>query len=277
MKIPLYQVDAFTARLFAGNPAAVCPLDAWLPDAVMQAIAAENNLSETAFFVPKGNEYALRWFTPAVEVDLCGHATLASGHVVLNMLRPQAEAARFHTRSGVLTVTRGTAGRLTMEFPARPPKPVDRGLVELVADAIGQMPLEVLKADKIMAVLSSAAAVRATAPDFGKIRALEGSGLIITARAGAGERPADFVSRYFAPHAGIDEDPVTGSAHCLLAPYWAGRLRRSELHALQVSQRGGEIFCTVRGGRVYLSGHAVPFFEGWMHVPVAAVDSQAAE
>lgn len=275
IKLPLYHIDAFTSRLFAGNPAAVVPLDDWLPDAVLQSIAQENGLSETAFFIARGEEFELRWFTPKREVDLCGHATLATGYVIVTYLQPKRQKMKFHTRSGLLTVERDGA-RFNLDFPAKPPLPVDQGLREMVAEALGQTPLEVLKADKLMAVLPSSAAVRAARPDLEKVAALEGHGLIVTAPAGAGERPADFVSRYFAPHVGVPEDPVTGSAHCLLTPYWAKRLKKSALHALQVSQRGGELFVTLKGSRVIISGQAVPYLEGQIHVPAARSSWQQA-
>ena len=281
--IPYYIVDAFASRPYAGNPAAVCPLPRWLDDAALQAIAAENNLSETAFLVVHGNakveagapEFELRWFTPKIEVDLCGHATLAAGWVVTRHLRPEAKQARFHTKSGLLSVAR-QGEKLALDFPAKQVEPADRGLSELVAEAIDHEPVEVLRNGKIMAVLDSAAAVRAIRPDFAKVAALEGNGLIVTAMAGAGERPADFVSRYFAPHAGIDEDPVTGAAHCLLVPYWAQRLRKNSLHALQVSERGGELFCTNKGSRVILAGNVVPYAEGRIFLATERRRSQAA-
>ncbi|MGE0660130.1 MAG: PhzF family phenazine biosynthesis protein [Reyranellaceae bacterium] len=277
LKLPLYHIDAFASRLFAGNPAAVVPLDDWLPDPVLQSIAAENNLSETAFFIARGDEYELRWFTPKREVELCGHATLAAGYVIATYLQPGKRRMKFHTHSGVLSVERD-GSRFNLDFPSRPPQPVDQGLREMVAEALGQTPTEVLKAEKLMAVLPSSAAVRAARPDLEKVAALEGHGLIVTAPAGAGERPADFVSRYFAPHVGVPEDPVTGSAHCLLTPYWAKRLKKSALHALQVSARGGELFVALKGSRVIISGQAIPYLEGQIHVPaVRSTWQQAAK
>lgn len=275
-KLSFFHVDAFASRLFAGNPAAVVPLEDWLPDPVLQAIAAENNLSETAFFSSRGEDFDLRWFTPKIEVELCGHATLAAAYVIVTHLQPRRQRIRFHTKSGVLTVERD-GQRLNLDFPARPLEPVDQGCKDLVAEALGQTPLDVFKAGKILALLPSSASVRAARPDFAKVKALEGQGLIITAPAGAGERPADFVSRYFAPHAGIDEDPVTGSAHCLLTPFWAKRLKKSALHALQVSARGGELFCTNKGSRVIISGQVIPYLEGQISVPVARQTWQAAK
>lgn len=258
MKLPIYQLDAFAERVFAGNPAAVCPLEAWLSDALLQAVAAENNLAETAYLVERQDgDYDLRWFTPAIEVDLCGHATLASAEVVFTHLRPQAVQVRFHTRSGPLTVTR-EEGLLTMDFPARPPHPATAEEAAAVAAALGGAPAAVLRSDKFLALLADEGAVLAAAPDMAAVAALPGDGLIVTAEG----RDCDFVSRYFAPHAGIPEDPVTGSAHCVLTPFWAERLGRNPLRARQVSRRGGEVGCRLSGDRVFLSGRVVPYLEG---------------
>lgn len=260
MRLPIHQIDAFADTVFAGNPAAVCPLEQWPDDATLQAIAAENNLAETAFFVARAGEpgaYDLRWFTPTVEVDLCGHATLASAHLVLRRLSPGLEAVRFHTRSGWLTVARD-GERLTMDFPARAPKPWDDA--GAVAAALGVAPAEVWRADKALALLPDEAAVKAVRPNLERVAALAADGLIVTAPGAA----HDFVSRYFAPHAGIPEDPVTGSAHCVLAPFWAARLGKSSLSARQVSARGGEVGCRVEGERVFLSGRAVGYLEGFI-------------
>lgn len=260
MLIPIVQVDAFTREPFRGNPAAVCVLERWLDDATMGAIAAENNLSETAFLVPRGDgSWDLRWFTPTVEVDLCGHATLASGHVVLTRHTPDARRVVFHTRSGALTVERD-GGRLALDLPSLPAAPWDDGSVER---ALGARPAEVLRAVMALAVLESEAAVRAVAPDMALVAALDADGLIVTA---PGD-DADFVSRYFAPHAGIPEDPVTGSAHCTLTPYWAARLGRPDLFARQVSARGGELWCSLGGDRVRVAGHVAEVLVGTLHLP----------
>jgi PhzF family phenazine biosynthesis protein len=254
-ELPLYQVDAFASAVFAGNPAAVCPLEAWLPDELMQAIAMENNLSETAFIVPRGADYDLRWFTPAAEVDLCGHATLGSAYVVATHLEPGRDRMVFHSKSGPLTVTRD-GDLFTLDFPARPPERLDdHGPVEA---ALGAAVDELWRADKTMAVLADEAAVLAARPDLAKVAALPGGGLIVTAPG----RDRDFVSRYFAPHAGIPEDPVTGSAHCVLTPYWARRLDKARLSARQVSARGGELMVEDRGERVLISGRVAPYLEG---------------
>jgi PhzF family phenazine biosynthesis protein len=260
MELPIYQVDAFASRLFAGNPAAVCPLDGWLSDAVMQAIAAENNLSETAFFVKTGpGRFDLRWFTPATEVDLCGHATLGSAFVIANHLEPSLTEMRFESRSGPLTATRD--GEVyTLDFPAaRPTRAADD---PRIAAALGAAPAEVWCDRNTMAVFATEAEVAALAPEMAAVAALETGGVIATAP-GA---DCDFVSRYFAPQAGIPEDPVTGSAHCELTPYWAEHLGRAKLHAKQISARGGELTVGLRGGRVLISGRVAPYMEGRIFV-----------
>jgi PhzF family phenazine biosynthesis protein len=262
MRIPLYQVDAFTSRLFGGNPAAVCPLAEWLPDATMQAIAAENNLAETAFFVAQGEAYLLRWFTPTVEVDLCGHATLASGYVVTHILTPERRAVGFDTlKAGPLEVTRD-GDLLAMDFPAWPPEhgPADPRILA----ALGKPPAESFVGHgRTLAVYEHAEDVAALRPDFAAMRQVPRADAIVTA---PGRDGTDFVSRYFAPNYGIDEDPVTGSAHCVLTPYWAKRLGKNELTARQISARGGDLICTLRGDRVTLAGRAVLYLEGTITV-----------
>jgi PhzF family phenazine biosynthesis protein len=257
MKIPIYQVDAFTSEVFSGNPAAVCLLDAWIDDARMQAIAAENNLSETAFLVQTDNGFDLRWFTPVTEVALCGHATLASAFVLQVCREWPEDTIRFQTRqSGQLVVTKRDEF-FDMDFPARPAsaQTIPIGLTE----ALGVEPEKTFgSAEDLMAVLDSEAAVRKVRPDFSALAQLACRGIIITAR---GDR-SDFVSRFFAPRVGIPEDPVTGSAHCVLIPYWAAVLGKYNLHALQVSKRGGELFCTQAGARVGISGKAALYMEG---------------
>lgn len=259
MRITLYHVDAFTARAFAGNPAAVCPLNAWLDDDLLLKVAAENNLSETAFFVPIGKDYELRWFTPRCEVKLCGHATLASGFVVLNLLRPELETVRFETRhSGTLTVRR--QGELfSMDFPAMSPEPCANPPSDLMRALGSELPLEVVEAhETYIAVYDSESAIRNIRPDFSRLERLHPFTVGLTA---AGNE-VDFVSRYFAPSYGIPEDPVTGSVHCILTPYWARRLGKKLFHARQVSERGGELWCEAAGGRVILRGAAVLTLQG---------------
>ena len=258
MPTPLYQVDAFAAARFKGNPAAVMPMAAFPDDALMQAIAAENNLAETAFLAPQGEDWRLRWFTPTVEVPLCGHATLASAAVVLERLQPGRERVVFHTASGALSVRRAGEGRYVMDFPARTAEPTKApaGL----AEALGALPQAVfVNAFNYMAVFDSAAAVRALKPDMAAIARLDRPGVIATA---PGDGPYDAVSRYFAPAKGIPEDPVTGAAHCMLAPYWAGRLAKTELRCFQASARGGEVLCRVMSDRVELEGACVFYLEG---------------
>ncbi len=262
MNIPIYQLDAFTRKPFGGNPAAVCPLERWLEDDVLQAIAAENNLAETAFFVREGENYRLRWFTPATEVALCGHATLATGYVLLNILEPGRELVRFETLSGPVEVTRD-GERLALDFPALP---LERELdPAMVAEAIGVRPVALWEADRAMAVLGDAAQVRDLRPNIALIEALPFASLVVTACGFRGD--CDFVSRFFAPKIGIAEDPVTGSAHCVLAPYWAGVLGKSELFARQLSSRGGELWVANRGARVGLAGDCVPVLEGTFSIP----------
>jgi PhzF family phenazine biosynthesis protein len=265
MKIPLYQVDAFTDKRFHGNPAAICPLDRWLPDSVLQAIAAENNLSETAFYVRANEHFNLRWFTPAVEVDLCGHATLAAALVILDVRKEiSAELVEFKTKSGTLVVHRD-GDRYAMDFPARPAAPGDAH--PDLAAALGAAPIEVLAARDYLCVYPSEAGVRSLTPDMAKLATLDRFGVIVTAP-GAN---CDFVSRFFAPAKGVPEDPVTGSSHCTLIPYWAKRLGKDLMHARQISARGGELWCEMRGDRVRISGHGVLYLEGQIEVDSADV------
>ncbi len=269
MELPLYQVDAFTNRVFGGNPAAVCPLESWLPDETLQAIALENNLSETAFFVARDDGFDLRWFTPKIEIDLCGHATLASAQVVFEELGYAGERIGFHTRSGLLTVER-RGDRLVMDFPARPS---ERGEVPAeLAQALGGRPQEVWRTQRDHLVpFASEAEVRALTPDVTALERYEAIGVIATAPADDPE--LDFVSRFFAPRAGVPEDPVTGSAHCVLTPYWAERLGKDELRARQVSERSGDVGCTLRGDRVELAGRAALYLRGTIALPSSALSS----
>ncbi len=260
-EIPLFVFDSFTDRLFAGNPAAVCPLDSWLDDDTMRSIAAENNLSETAFFVAENGGYRLRWFTPAIEVDLCGHATLATAHYLLNEAGKTGDEVRFETRSGTLVVKRSGA-LLTMDFPVRPLEPVSRQ--QEVGAALGAVPEAVFQSAKnYLAVFDSEGSVRKLNPDIPAVKALGVHGVIVTA---PGDK-VDFVSRYFAPGAGIAEDPVTGTAHCTLTPYWVQRLDKNPLDAEQVSARGGRLKCELKGDRVLISGRAVLYARGTIRLP----------
>jgi len=255
MKLPIYQIDAFAERLFAGNPAAVVLLEQWLPDATLLAIAAENNLSETAFVIPGGGISQLRWFTPKVEIDLCGHATLASADVLLREVFPGRDVVRFSTRSGELAVKR-EGDLLRLDFPARPGRPVP--VDPVVCEALGATPQAAYQARDLMLVFGNEAEVAALTPDFRQLAALLPEMVIVTAPGDS----ADFVSRFFAPGSGIDEDPVTGSAHCTLIPYWAERLGKNKLHARQISARGGELWCELCGERVGIAGQAVEYLRG---------------
>lgn len=259
MTLPLYQLDAFTSRLFGGNPAAVVLLEAWLPDVVLQSIAAENNLAETAFAIPDAQMTPLRWFTPAMEVDLCGHATLATADVLFRHRFPDARRLRFGTRSGELTVARA-GDLLELDFPSRPGKPV--AVADALADALGACPREAYLARDLLAIFDTEQQVRSLRPDFQRIAALDAFAVIVSAPG----NEVDFVSRFFAPGAGIPEDPVTGSAHCTLTPYWAARLGKSTLAARQVSARGGELRCELRGDRVGIAGSVVEYLRGEIRV-----------
>jgi len=255
VKIRQYQIDAFAKKVFQGNPAAVCPLESWPEDSLLQAIAEENNLSETAFFVPTARGCRLRWFTPVAEIDLCGHATLASAYVLFELLGYTKQEIIFETRSGDLVV-RKKGGEFSMDFPASFPAPC-AAPAPLMA-GLGRQPSEVLKAEDYIAVFDSEDDVRAIAPDLAKLAELDLRGVCITARG----REVDFVSRFFGPKFGIPEDPVTGSAHCELAPYWQARLGKAAFSARQLSKRGGDLQCEVSGERVILTGSAVKFMEG---------------
>lgn len=258
-RVPYFQVDAFADRVFSGNPAGVCLLPRWLPDARLQAAAAENNLSETAFLVSgEDGRWVLRWFTPAAEVDLCGHATLAAAHVLLGP--GEAGTVRFRTRSGPLSVSRED-GLLWLDLPARPGEPCEPP--PELAEGLGAAPAEVVAARDYLAAFGSAAEVRALRPDMELLRGLEERlGVIATA---PGEE-VDFVSRFFAPGVGVPEDPVTGSSHCTLIPFWAERTGKEEMRARQLSERGGELWCEERGDRVRVGGRAVTYLEGMARV-----------
>ena len=259
MKLDIFQVDAFTRSAFGGNPAAIVPLFEWLPTETMQSIALENNLSETAFYVPDGDGYGLRWFTPTFEIDLCGHATLATAHLIFEVLGSDQRVLNFGTKSGLLTVERD-GGRLVLDFPSRPAMACETppGLI----DAIGREPQEILKARDYMLVYESEKDVLAINPNFAELARVPTHAVIVTA---PGET-SDFVSRFFAPEVGVTEDPVTGSAHCTLIPYWAERLGKTEMFARQVSARGGELHCEIRGDRVRIGGNATLYMKGEIYV-----------
>ena len=263
MKLPVYQVDAFTDHRFGGNPAAVCPISDWPSDEMLQNIAAENNLSETAYFKQTGDTFHLRWFTPATEVELCGHATLASAHVLFNEMGYSREEVLFDTLSGRLSVKRSDEG-LTMNFPVSITEKVHAPAI--LFEALGLPPMEenVFKSDDYMIVLESEQDVTDLNPDYRLLKEVDARGVIVTAP--GSDADVDFVSRFFAPQSGVDEDPVTGSAHTKSTPYWADRLGKKKLHAIQISPRGGELFCEDLGKRVRISGEAVLYFEGKIHL-----------
>lgn len=259
MQLRLYQVDAFASRVFAGNPAAVVPLDAWLDDATLQAIATENNLSETAYTVPEGDGFRLRWFTPNAEVDLCGHATLGTAYVLFSTGMATGERVSFETRSGTLVVTRDGEA-LAMDFPAVPSQPIEPP--SALIEGLGVAPREALAGTDYMAVLDGEDAVWGLRPNMRALERLDRRGVIVTAPG----RAADFCSRFFAPRFGVPEDPVTGSAHCQLAPYWARKLGKKELTAHQVSARGGELYCVDRGARVEITGRVAPYLDAMITI-----------
>ena len=261
MKLPLYQIDAFTHRMFGGNPAAVVLLDDLLPDRILAAIAAENNLAETAFVVARGDVMPLRWFTPTVEVDLCGHATLAAAHVLFRYALPSAKRLIFGTRSGNLAVTRD-GELLSMDFPSRPGKPVE--VSDTLVAALGMRPREAYRARDLLAIFDSESQIRDFQPDFQRIASLDTFAITLSALGDT----ADYVYRFFAPRQGIPEDPATGSANCTLVPYWAARLGKTELVAKQLSARGGDLRCTLQGDRVLIAGRTVEYLRGEITVEV---------
>lgn len=258
-ELTLYQVDAFTDTLFTGNPAAVCPLESWPDDDLLQKIAEENNLSETAFFVPEADGYRLRWFTPVEEVDLCGHATLASAHVLFKHLGYQHEQIRFQTRSGELLVSRADKGYL-MDFPVTIPEVTEPPSALLQGS--GVVPVAVLKAFDYILVLENEEQVRSLTPDHNLWKDLDARGVLVTAAGNS----VDFVSRCFFPGLNVNEDPVTGSAHCELAPYWSKKLQKTTLLAKQLSSRGGTVHCDIRGERIFLTGNAVDYMKAVIYI-----------
>lgn len=261
MKLPIYQADAFTDKLFGGNPAAIVPLNEWLSAPEMQKIAAENNLAETAFFIPQGENFELRWFTPELEIDLCGHATLATAHILFTELGYSKDTIHFHTlKAGTLTVTKKD-DLYTLDFPSRVPHACEapEGLLNAIG---GKLPIEVLNSRDYMLVYETEADVLALKPDFAALAKISPMGIIATAKGNTG----DFVSRFFIPSAGINEDPVTGSAHCNLIPYWAEKLGKNKLHAYQVSARKGELWCELKGDRVLMAGKAVTYLKGEIYI-----------
>jgi len=261
MELTLYQIDAFTDKVFSGNPAAVCPLTEWLPDSTLQAIAMENNLSETAFYVPIKNGFHIRWFTPVAEVDLCGHATLATAYVIHTIIGYDNDTVRFNSRSGDLFVTK-SGDSLSMDFPSQPGTPCPAP--SLLVDGLGKTPSEVLASEDYLVAFASEDDILSMQPDFAALSKLDLRGVIITAPG----KDVDFVSRFFCPRLGVDEDPVTGSAHCALTPYWAAKLGKTRLSARQLSKRTGTLECELKGDRVIITGKAVKYMEAKIDINV---------
>jgi len=262
MKIPIYQADAFTDKLFGGNPAAVCPLEDWLSDELMQQIATENNLSETAYLVKDNDQYHIRWFTPGTEVDLCGHATLASAHILFSLPGHSGNKISFHSKSGVLTVSKLDTGKLRLDFPSNIPEEMKEIPANLL-EGLGLAPVPVYKTSfDYMVVAPSEKIVIGLVPDFKTLAKVPCRGVIVTAKGDS----ADFVSRCFYPQSGIDEDPVTGSAHTIMVPYWAKQLKKTTMKAIQLSKRRGYLDCELAGDRVLMSGHAVTYMKGEIEV-----------
>lgn len=259
MKLPIYQIDAFAKNAFEGNPAAICPLDTWLPDEVLLSVAEENNLSETAYFIKTNNGYHIRWFTPTTEVDLCGHATLAAAFVIFNELGYKENSISFESKSGILKIEKNN-DLFIMDFPSQPPTTCE--LPAEIQQAFNVVPTECLKSEDYILVLNNENEVLNAKPKLGLLKNIDRRGVIITAPSGN----YDFVSRFFAPKYGINEDPVTGSAHTQLAPYWANQLNQTKLHAKQVSKRGGELICELMGDRVTISGYATKYLQGSIEI-----------
>jgi len=260
MKLKIYQADAFASGLFKGNPAAVVPLYEWLPDGIMQQISAENNLSETAFFISEGDHFHIRWFTPKSEVNLCGHATLATAHILFNELNFQKNQLVFNSKSGLLTVEK-IGNKLQLDFPADIAKPIEP--ISAFTEALGFVPIATFKGrTDYLLLFDSEEIIRNMNPNFYLLKQTDARGIIVTAKG----NEVDFVSRFFAPGVGIDEDPVTGSAHTTLVPFWAEKIHKTEMTALQLSERGGELWCTLAGNRVLIAGKAVTYLRGEIEV-----------
>ena len=259
MRIPIYQIDAFTDKLFGGNPAAVCPLEFWLEPEVLQKIAAENNLSETAFFVNKEKSIEIKWFTPKVEIELCGHATLATAYVIFNHIAPDLQELNFTSMGGDLKVTKSN-DLITLNFPSKKPEKTD--LPDGLTEALGIKPSEVYESGDYFLLFDTEDQIRSLNPNFEKLLKIDALGFCCTAPG----NNSDFVSRFFAPQVGINEDPVTGSAHTNLIPFWAEKLNKNKLHAFQLSERVGELFCENKGDRVLISGKAVKYLEGMIEI-----------
>ena len=261
MRLPIFQVNAFTDTIFGGNSAAVCELTQWLPDNVMQKIAEENRVAETAFFLASDDGYEIRWFTPELEIDLCGHATLATAHVITRHLQPSLNCVKFYSKSGKLTVSADN-DLLTLDFPSRKPEPCSAP--QIIIDAIQAEPIEVLKSRDYVLVFDDEDQIKRIKPDLALLNQIDIGigGIVVTAKGNT----VDFVSRFFTPQASITEDPVTGSAHCSLIPYWSEKLQKESMNALQLSSRGGKLFCRNLGERVLISGKAITYLEGYITI-----------
>jgi len=259
VEVKIFQIDAFAETVFEGNPAAVCPLDKWLPDDVLQRIAQENNLSETAFFIKEGNSYHIRWFTPVFEVDLCGHATIATAFVIFEILKNEIQKITFNSRSGELIVTK-KGEYIELNFPVA--EIIQCETPPQISQAFGKEPIEVWCSDDYMVVFENESDIKSLSPNFTILNELECRGVIATSKGSE----VDFVSRFFAPRCGVNEDPVTGSAHCKLIPYWAQRLGKNSLTALQLSQRGGKLLCELINDHVLIAGKAVKYLEGTIEI-----------
>ena len=262
MKIDLYQVDAFTNKVFGGNPAAVCPLDDWIDPAIMLNIAAENNLAETAFFVKKGDGYEIRWFMPHDEIDLCGHATLASAYVIFNYLQPDLELIHFSSQSGLLKAQKGEDGNIVLDFPSRPPSPIE--IPQEIFAAFNHQPIAAAASRDLILLFNSEAEIRTLTYDLSGLKNLPYLCIVPTAKG----TDVDFVSRVFDANASMPEDPVTGSAHASLIPYWSERLNKESLLAKQLSEREGDLVCRIKGDRVYIAGKAVLYLKGTIYIPL---------
>jgi len=261
MRLPIFQVNAFTDTIFGGNSAAVCELTQWLPDNVMQKIAEENRVAETAFFLASDDGYEIRWFTPELEIDLCGHATLATAHVITRHLQPSLNCVKFYSKSGKLTVSADN-DLLTLDFPSRKPEPCSAP--QIIIDAIQAEPIEVLKSRDYVLVFDDEDKIKRIKPDLALLNQIDIGigGIVVTAKGNT----VDFVSRFFTPQASITEDPATGSAHCSLIPYWSEKLQKESMDALQLSSRGGKFFCRNLGERVLISGKAITYLEGYITI-----------
>jgi len=256
LKIPIYQVDAFTSEIFKGNPAAVCPLKEWLTDEIMQDIAMENNLSETAFFIEEEETFHIRWFTPKAELDLAGHPTLATAHILLNEFQIDKDELIFKTNFGDTLKVIIKENLYLMDFPARPPKSVNK--IDLLSEALGKEPIEILAHRDLIAVFNDQDEILSLNPDLEKLKQIDFPSIVVTSKG----NNSDFVSRNFAPKLGIPEDPVTGSSHCELIPYWSNKINKKEMIAFQISERGGKIYCTYKDNRVLIGGEAITFLRG---------------